>query len=177
MRQLFQRNSESSRCFSFGKNSCRVTRYTWFHRRSFLRNKNVLVGRGGLEPPTSRLSGVRSNHLSYRPMRFACRAKRTTSTSGAGGDATADCAAISESCRKSIARCRIECIAHYPAAVLVGDADGAGFRDIPCGMRCRAPIAPRSTVGRFASADHASARSADAKRRDMRTVWPFDMSS
>ena len=29
--------------------------------------KNVLVGRGGLEPPTSRLSGVRSNHLSYRP--------------------------------------------------------------------------------------------------------------
>ena len=30
-----------------------------------------LVGRGGLEPPTSRLSGVRSNHLSYRP---TCRA-------------------------------------------------------------------------------------------------------
>ena len=27
----------------------------------------VMVGRGGLEPPTSRLSGVRSNHLSYRP--------------------------------------------------------------------------------------------------------------
>ena len=27
-----------------------------------------MVGRGGLEPPTSRLSGVRSNHLSYRPI-------------------------------------------------------------------------------------------------------------
>ena len=26
------------------------------------------MGRGGLEPPTSRLSGVRSNHLSYRPL-------------------------------------------------------------------------------------------------------------
>jgi hypothetical protein len=28
-----------------------------------------VVGRGGLEPPTLRLSGVRSNHLSYRPAR------------------------------------------------------------------------------------------------------------
>ena len=27
----------------------------------------VLVGLGGLEPPASRLSGVRSDHLSYRP--------------------------------------------------------------------------------------------------------------
>ena len=29
--------------------------------------KSRLVGLGGLEPPTSPLSGVRSNHLSYRP--------------------------------------------------------------------------------------------------------------
>ena len=29
---------------------------------------NLLVGSSGLEPPTSRLSGVRSNHLSYEPM-------------------------------------------------------------------------------------------------------------
>ena len=27
-----------------------------------------MVGLGGLEPPTSRLSGVRSNHLSYKPI-------------------------------------------------------------------------------------------------------------
>ena len=27
-----------------------------------------MVGLGGLEPPTLRLSGVRSNHLSYRPV-------------------------------------------------------------------------------------------------------------
>ena len=27
----------------------------------------VMVGLGGLEPPASPLSGVRSNHLSYRP--------------------------------------------------------------------------------------------------------------
>ena len=30
-----------------------------------------LVGTSGLEPPTSRLSGVRSNHLSYAPVPFA----------------------------------------------------------------------------------------------------------
>ena len=30
-------------------------------------NRNKMVGLGGLEPPTSPLSGVRSNQLSYRP--------------------------------------------------------------------------------------------------------------
>ena len=34
----------------------------------------ILVGLGGLEPPTSPLSGVRSSHLSYRPG-LACYAK------------------------------------------------------------------------------------------------------
>ena len=38
-----------------------------------------VVGRGGLEPPTSRLSGVRSNHLSYRPSVRRRRARRTNS--------------------------------------------------------------------------------------------------
>ena len=31
-------------------------------------NLNYVVGLAGLEPATSRLSGVRSNHLSYRPV-------------------------------------------------------------------------------------------------------------
>ena len=44
--------------------------------------RETVVGLGGLEPPASPLSGVRSNHLSYRPLlaclltrslRFACR--------------------------------------------------------------------------------------------------------
>ena len=30
----------------------------------------ILVGLGGLEPPASPLSGVRSNHLSYRPIKL-----------------------------------------------------------------------------------------------------------
>ena len=30
--------------------------------------RELLVGLDGLEPSTSRLSGVRSNHLSYRPL-------------------------------------------------------------------------------------------------------------
>ena len=38
------------------------------HRRRPCLRK--MVGLGGLEPPTSRLSGVRSNHLSYRPLLY-----------------------------------------------------------------------------------------------------------
>ena len=42
-----------------------------------------MVGLGGLEPPTSPLSGVRSNHLSYRP-------KSRTHSGGASRDRTDD---------------------------------------------------------------------------------------
>ena len=45
-----------------------------------------MVGLGGLEPPTSPLSGVRSNHLSYRPEFFGLRGKR----GGASRDRTDD---------------------------------------------------------------------------------------
>ena len=34
-------------------------------------HKTKLVGSSGLEPPTSRLSGVRSNHLSYEPVSWS----------------------------------------------------------------------------------------------------------
>jgi hypothetical protein len=43
----------------------------------------LLVGLGGVEPPTSPLSGVRSSQLSYRPIWF-------THTGGAGRDRTGD---------------------------------------------------------------------------------------
>ena len=36
-----------------------------------------MVGLGRLELPTSRLSGVRSNHLSYRPIRAVARVTKT----------------------------------------------------------------------------------------------------
>ena len=42
----------------------------------------VMVGRGGLEPPTSRLSGVRSNQLSYRPKSPATRTGKAKSGGG-----------------------------------------------------------------------------------------------
>ena len=54
-----------------------------------------MVGLGGLEPPTSPLSGVRSNHLSYRPKGQAfldvctrmCRLLRRTPLKAVGGGA------------------------------------------------------------------------------------------
>ena len=45
------------------------------------------VGLGGLEPPTSPLSGARSNHLSYRP---GPKAVRDASIGGADRDRTDD---------------------------------------------------------------------------------------
>ena len=39
----------------------------------FLSQVSLLVGLSGLEPPTSRLSGVRSNRLSYKPIFPASR--------------------------------------------------------------------------------------------------------
>ena len=39
-----------------------------FNFQSSRASRRKLVGTSGLEPPTSRLSGVRSNHLSYAPM-------------------------------------------------------------------------------------------------------------
>jgi hypothetical protein len=47
------------------------------------RGPRALVGLGGLEPPTSRLSGVRSNQLSYRPTpRQRCRGDRARKDAG-----------------------------------------------------------------------------------------------
>src|SRR5205085_6362741 len=45
-----------------------------------------VVGLGGIEPPTSPLSGVRSSHLSYRPG----NASLAPVTGGAGRDRTGD---------------------------------------------------------------------------------------
>ncbi len=39
----------------------------WCKAQSSIQLQAVMVGLGGFEPPTSPLSGVRSNQLSYRP--------------------------------------------------------------------------------------------------------------
>jgi hypothetical protein len=43
---------------------------------------NQLVGLGGVEPPTSPLSGVRSNQLSYRPSQRETRGLRRAAHEG-----------------------------------------------------------------------------------------------
>ena len=45
-----------------------------------------MVGLRGLEPPTSRLSGVRSNHLSYKPMKFVATVVVFRLPTPCGGD-------------------------------------------------------------------------------------------
>ena len=44
----------------------KFSRYIYYLEKS----KDFSVGLSGLEPPTSRLSGVRSNQLSYKPTFF-----------------------------------------------------------------------------------------------------------
>ena len=51
-----------------------------FHKtakRVVCASRFLLVGLRGLEPPTSRLSGVRSNHLSYEPSSGGDEGNRT----------------------------------------------------------------------------------------------------
>ena len=51
-----------------------------------------MVGLGRIELPTSRLSGVRSNHLSYRPSRLFNRHGPATRSSASGANRTSRCA-------------------------------------------------------------------------------------
>ncbi len=52
-----------------------------------MKQPKVVVGSSGLEPPTSRLSGVRSNRLSYEPPFWVFRCSPfITSIILAGGD-------------------------------------------------------------------------------------------
>lgn len=57
---------------------------------------DLVVGLGGLEPPASPLSGVRSNHLSYRPGNLISGQRRKRNTSRSNGATKRD---LSEECR------------------------------------------------------------------------------
>ena len=58
--------------FGFSQLSVRIA-YSVFNEHLFFPGflSWELVGLDGLEPSTSRLSGARSNHLSYRPVSFS----------------------------------------------------------------------------------------------------------
>ena len=58
---------------------------------SYTPKSGGMVGLGGLEPPTSRLSGVRSNQLSYRPIQESEDRGQKTEHLLAKGDSSADC--------------------------------------------------------------------------------------
>src|SRR5690606_18166704 len=62
----FSKNASRPQCPSASNLVCAQN-----HSEVRRRATNV-VGLGGLEPPASPLSGVRSNHLSYRPKSLAC---------------------------------------------------------------------------------------------------------
>ena len=49
-------------CMRFSRCACDM-----LHRKEIVWRQPHMVGSSGLEPPTSRLSGVRSNQLSYEP--------------------------------------------------------------------------------------------------------------
>ena len=55
-------------------------------------NEWAVVGVGGLEPPTLRLSGVRSNHLSYTPRHAGPKIRAVPGPSQGGPAARRDCA-------------------------------------------------------------------------------------
>ena len=64
--------------------SCFVTLFSF---QSTCRNRMIaLVGSNGLEPSTSRLSGARSNHLSYEPIQFSLRSFCSVQDGPHGGD-------------------------------------------------------------------------------------------
>ncbi len=82
-------------CFRF----CSVFKVQIFHasdkafRKSFWGSSpncstfsHEMVGLRGLEPPTSRLSGVRSNHLSYKPKCVLAAVVQLSSSVRPGGD-------------------------------------------------------------------------------------------
>ena len=47
---------------------CIIYNFKYITSVIYLKSSIILVGSSGLEPPTSRLSGARSNQLSYEPI-------------------------------------------------------------------------------------------------------------
>ena len=76
----FREKSLFSNGHNGGRSTCALHKLSFPHSTSLFKSSfyTASMGTSGLEPPTSRLSGVRSNHLSYAPIQN-CFANRRTS--------------------------------------------------------------------------------------------------
>jgi hypothetical protein len=85
-----------------------------------------MVGLGGLEPPTSPLSGARSNHLSYRP--------KDLRSGGADRDRTGD---------PRVANAVLSQLSYSPQ---LGRASNSGYAGVLCGRHGMNPCRSRKEV-------------------------------
>ena len=98
--------------------------------------RSVLVGLGGLEPPTSPLSGVRSNHLSYRPVVLLAESDHTYGCSRAAGVAGGG-ASRDRTDDPLLAKQVLSQLSYGPVVLPCRGRSSTG-RPRPCGWRLRA---------------------------------------
>ena len=112
-------------------------------RARFPAKGKKLVGRGGLEPPTSRLSGVRSNHLSYRPTCHPGSARRKGPVDPFEACAERPCRKVAQH-RPSLAQRPCREVAHHRPGPCQAARPRGGATP---GRQAHAAVAPRYATG------------------------------
>ena len=97
--------------------------------------RKEVVGLGGLEPPTSRLSSARSNQLSYKPLDCAVDRCRHRGEASQGQAAVAACAAPSRSASSLAKRLRYGARAQIKVIREERETKAAGTRSVCATVR------------------------------------------